>query len=353
MKLFGKNKEQILADAEKAAEIVEDGIKSGSFSEMSEKLDQLPAEREQPQFVFDSYGSAGKRAKIIISAIILLCFLPFLAIGIFVVLYSAEFLTIGIIGVAVAFAIILLNLGQIIEASKHLRFSSRYEKYAELLRFHSIELTDDIVAFSEMPQATVVKDLKKAVKLKLIPQGHFGTDNIIFITSEDAYETYLSKQAAYDHYYKKEAAERLRMKERSAEIARIISVGQSYIDKIHASRDIIKDKRITQKISQMESVVSTIFHEVDINPKQANKLGMLLDYYLPSTESLLNAYIDLDEKQVSARSIAKAKKDIENSLDTINAAFERILERFYQEQELIIASEITAMEVIMKQDGLK
>ena len=53
------------------------------------------------------------------------------------------------------------------------------------------------------------------------------------------------------------------------------------------------------------------------------------------------------------RSIAKAKKDIENSLDTINAAFERILERFYQEQELIIASEITAMEVIMKQDGLK
>lgn len=353
MRLFGKNKEQLLSDAERVAEIVQKGVNSGSFSEISEKLEQLPAEKEQPRFVFDSYGMASKRSNVIISTIVLICFVPFLTIGIFVSIFSANYLTLGVIGAAVSLAIIVVNVGQIIEAAKYLRFASRYEKYAELLRFHSIELTDDIVVFSELPQKTVISDLKKAVMLKFIPQGHFGTDNIIFITSDDAYNTYLGKQAAYDHYYKKQAEDRLRMKERSAEVAMIISTGQSYIEKIHASRDIIKEKRISQKLSQMENVVSTIFHEVDINPRQTKKLGLLLNYYLPSTEKLVNAYIDLDEKQIDTKSIAQTKQDIENSLDTINTAFERILERFYQEQELLIVSEIAAMEVIMKQDGLK
>ena len=90
-----------------------------------------------------------------------------------------------------------------------------------------------------------------------------------------------------------------------------------------------------------------------MNPAQANKLGVFMSYYLPTTEKLLEAYIDLDEKKVKGKSSQKTQKDIANALDSINNAFEGLLERFFQEQERDITSEIFAMEAIMKQEGLR
>ena len=102
----------------------------------------------------------------------------------------------------------------------------------------------------------------------------------------------------------------------------------------------------------MESVVSMIFHEVDVNPNNADKLGRFMNYYLPTTEKLLEAYIDIDEKKVKGKSLEKTKKDIEGAIDKIIDSFEGLLDKFYQEKELDISTDISAMEVLMKQDGL-
>ena len=50
--------------------------------------------------------------------------------------------------------------------------------------------------------------------------------------------------------------------------------------------------------------------------------------------------------------LTKSQKDISNALDSINGAFESLLERFFVEQEIDIASDISAMETIMTQEGL-
>ena len=188
--------------------------------------------------------------------------------------------------------------------------------------------------------------------MKLIPQGHFGRENLIFIVSDELYEKYKDKQAVYDRYYRKQVEERLRMKERTKEIQAVLNQGQVYIDKIHESSDIIKDKIISQKLDRMESVVSMIFYEVDVNPQNADKLGMFMNYYLPTTEKLLESYIEIDEKQIKGKSLKKTKKDIEGAIDKIIDSFEGLLDKFYQEKELDIATDISAMEILMKQDGL-
>jgi lipoate-protein ligase A len=102
----------------------------------------------------------------------------------------------------------------------------------------------------------------------------------------------------------------------------------------------------------METIVSTIFHEVDVNPSQADSLGMFLNYYLPTTEKLLDAYITIGEKQVTGKNLSKTQKEIEESLETIIVAFENILEKMYEAHEMDIASDIAAMEIMMKQEGL-
>ena len=144
----------------------------------------------------------------------------------------------------------------------------------------------------------------------------------------------------------------MRMKERTKEIQDILKQGQGYVDKIHESNVIIKDKIISQKLDRMENVVSMIFHEVDINPQHAEKLGMFMNYYLPTTEKLLEAYMEIDEKKIKRKSLERTKKDIEGAIDKLIESFEGLLDKFYQEKELDISTDISAMEILMKQDGL-
>ena len=124
--------------------------------------------------------------------------------------------------------------------------------------------------------------------------------------------------------------------------------GNIYIQAIRDSNAIIKDKEISQKLDKMEQIVTTIFHEVDINPGQAGKLGKFLSYYLPTMDKLLKAYIELGEKNVIGSNARKMRKEIEETLDTLNHAFEGILDKFYQEQELDIMSDIAAMKMMLR-----
>ena len=191
-----------------------------------------------------------------------------------------------------------------------------------------------------------------AIDLKLIPQGHFGTDNLIFIVSNEMYEKYKKQQASYDRYYKKKAEERLRMGERTEEIQALLDQGQEYIEKIHQSNDIIKDKEISDKLDKMEKIVSMIFYELDLSPQYADKLGMFMNYYLPTTKKLLDSYIEIDEKEVKGKSLEKSKKDIAEAFDKLIVSFDSILDKFYQAKELDIASDISTMEILMKQENL-
>jgi 5-bromo-4-chloroindolyl phosphate hydrolysis protein len=142
------------------------------------------------------------------------------------------------------------------------------------------------------------------------------------------------------------------MSERTQEMERILEESQKHIEKIREYNATIKDKTITAKLKRMEKLVSTIFYEVDINPNQADNLGMFLNYYLPTTEKLLKAYTELDEKTIKGRKAQKTKKEIDGALEALNSSFEGILDKFYQEQEMEINSDISALSVMMRQEGL-
>lgn len=353
-KRMKKNQKQsYIIEAEKVAEIVSDGIEKGEFLEMNNQLENLPSEGiEREQFVFESPKVSINIALIAISVCVATIFFYFLIISSAILLYSKEYIQYGKIGMAVSLLIVAFNVFVIGWQIKKIRFYRRYNKYVNVLKYRNIEIMDDLAVYSNRKIEVVEKDLKEAIHLKLIPQGHLGCDNMIILISDKINSKYLEKKAVYDRYYRKQIEERTRMQERSKKMEQIMQSGQKYVDKIHECNDIIKDKVISRKLDVMENIVSMIFHEVDINPQQADNLGLFLDYYLPTTEKLLEAYIDLDEKKVKGKSLKKAKKDIESSLDTINGSFENILDKFYQEQELDIASDISAMEVIMKQEGL-
>ena len=77
-----------------------------------------------------------------------------------------------------------------------------------------------------------------------------------------------------------------------------------------------------------------------------------MDYYLPTTMKLLNAYEELDKQDMEGENISSAKQEIENTLDTINTAFENLLDSFYKETAWDVSTDISVLKTMLAQEGL-
>ena len=78
----------------------------------------------------------------------------------------------------------------------------------------------------------------------------------------------------------------------------------------------------------------------------------MMSYYLPTTKKLLDAYCEMDAQPISGQNIENTKKEIEASLDTINKAFENLLDSFFEETAWDISSDITVLQTMLAQEGL-
>ena len=346
---------EYMNQAEQITSIIVSGLEKEEYSEINKQLSLLIQEDDNKEiYVFEYPKTIDNTMLVGLFAIITGFFIYFILLGIgtFILSSSAAYISIAVMIIGVSGVLLLINYSLVKHLISKIEFKNRYNVYREILRFRNMEIIDDLATYSKQEKSIIIKDLQDAIEQKLIPQGHFSNNNIVFLVSDKAFETYSHKQGAYDRYFKTYINNRNRIKERTSEMIEILDKGNRYINSIHDMASIIKDKNVIKKLNDMEAIISMIFHEVDINPKQGKKLGMLLNYYLPTTEKLLETYISINEKSVKGQSLTNMRKEIEEALDSIIQAFESILEKIYQEYETDITSDITAMEIMLHQDEL-
>lgn len=366
-KLFSKKEETVneelqfeesindghLGEAEQIANVVSAGLEKENFIGMNKHLSSMvQSEREKVAYVFEHPGIINRFYAIVLCALAIIPFGYYLFIGISMIIFSMQYRTLGIFYTVVSSAVVGLNIVLIRKFVEDIKYKKRYDIYEEFLGYKSLEFIDDLAFHVKENKDVVVDDMEKSIAYKLIPQGHLSNGNLVFMVSDKIYNRYNEKPAVYDRYFQKIIEERERIKSRSERISEIIGIGEQYIQKMQGYAVLIKDKHISKKINQMENVVSMIFHEIDVNPSKEDSLGIFLNYYLPTTEKLLETYVTLDEKDKSAGNKSVIKKEIEEAIGTIVNAYESILDKLYEEYDLDIASDIEAMELSMKQDGL-
>lgn len=133
---------------------------------------------------------------------------------------------------------------------------------------------------------------------------------------------------------------------------RLIAQGRSYIRHIHECNDRIPDEAMSEKLARLELVVTRIFTEAERNPEVVDDLKKMMSYYLPTTKKLLDAYCNLNEQPVGGQNIDTMKKEIEETLDTLNSAFEKLLDDLFEEQAWDISSDISVLNTMLAQEGL-
>lgn len=77
-----------------------------------------------------------------------------------------------------------------------------------------------------------------------------------------------------------------------------------------------------------------------------------MDYYLPMTVKLLNAYEDMDSQPIQGENIASSKKEIEDTIDTLNVAFEKLLDSVFEDTAIDVSSDISVLNTVLAQEGL-
>ena len=124
------------------------------------------------------------------------------------------------------------------------------------------------------------------------------------------------------------------------------------VSELRRLNDAIPDPKISAQIDHLEEVTGKIIDHVIEKPEKKPQISRFLDYFLPTTLKLLNAYDRMDSAGVSGSNIDTTKAKVEQMLDTLCAAFDKQLDALFGDEALDISTDITVMENLLAQEGL-
>ena len=124
------------------------------------------------------------------------------------------------------------------------------------------------------------------------------------------------------------------------------------VSEMRRLNDSIKDPKISDQITHLETTTSKIIGAVVEKPSKLPQIRKFMNYYLPTTLKLLNAYDRMDSAGVSGANIDGTKGKIGDMLDSVCVAFSRQLDALYGEEALDISADIKVMEQMLQQEGI-
>ena len=138
----------------------------------------------------------------------------------------------------------------------------------------------------------------------------------------------------------------------SPEVAALIKERDRAVSEMRRLNDNIPDPRLSQQIDDLEEVTGKIVDQVVSQPKKLPQIRRFMDYYLPTTLKLLNAYDRMDSTGIAGDNITATKDKVSAMMDTIVHAFDRQLDALFGEEALDISTDITVMENLLAREGL-
>ncbi|WP_124065116.1 5-bromo-4-chloroindolyl phosphate hydrolysis family protein [Clostridium sp. E02] len=238
----------------------------------------------------------------------------------------------------------LISIG--ISTRKRLKRAALYMKQSRNQSFIKLETLANAVGKTK---EFVEKDVVKMMKLGIFKRIYMDEQKTCLIFREATYQQYLDSQKARIEREKEKKNED--SEHENPELKAMIAQGQTYLKVIKEANDAIPGEVISRKIKRLEDLISRIFESVIKNPKQMSEMERFMDYYLPTTAKLVQTYRDFDSTQTKGTNIDSAKKEIEGTLDTINLAFERLLDGLYQDAAWDITADASVLQTMLKKDG--
>ena len=235
---------------------------------------------------------------------------------------------------------------------KDKELAKRYYEYGKVIG------TSEYIDIAKLAHATgrskeeVLADIKELMKKNVFSHAWLDEQETTLMLTEEIYNQYEEIRKQSEELRMQAETEQESDQDLPENAREIIKEGREYIQAIHDLNDEIPGVEMSEKLYRLESTMDRIVEQVRQNPDSASELRKLMSYYLPTTVKLLGAYKELDKQTVGGENIDKTKKEIEDALDTINDAFEKLLDSLFQSMAWDVSSDISVMQTMFAQDGL-
>ena len=221
----------------------------------------------------------------------------------------------------------------------------------------------------------VVKDLHKMLSLGMFPEGHLDEKRTCFMLNDSIHQQYLEAEKSRIMREQEQVLAEAAAKQQSAvptgtdgktaqsqsgqmdneqeaELNTMIAEGMECTRKLRELNDQIPGEVISEKLYRLENLLKDIFDSVREHPEQMHRMHKMMDYYLPTTLKLVEAYEDFDKISVPGPEIIAAKAEIERTMDIINQAFSELLSNLFQDAVLDATTDAQVLQTMLAREGL-
>lgn len=230
--------------------------------------------------------------------------------------------------------------------------NSRFRRYVREIGDRGYCRIEDLARAVGRRTSYVRKDLQDMLKNGYFLEGHMDAGQTTLIVDKATYEQYEQAEESRRLREQQEAVSAQAQAQCPEEVRKILAEGEAYINHIHECNDAIPGEVMSAKLAKLEDLMRRIFAHVEKEPDSAQDLHKMMTYYLPTTTKLIDAYRDLDGQPEYGANISNTKKEIEDTLDTINEAFENLFDSLFEDTAWDISSDISTMKVMLQQEGL-
>lgn len=237
------------------------------------------------------------------------------------------------------------------------RRAGRFKKYIRTMGERDFYPVEGLAQIVQKKEKFVIRDLRRMIGRGWFKEGHLDEQETCFMLTNESYQMYLTAQEQLR--LQKEEDERLALEQERLEqdpvqkqLRLIVEEGKEYIRRIRAINDKIAQEDISRKLYRLESICGRIFGHIGEKPEKLPDIRKFMDYYLPTTLKLVEHYYEFSSQPVQGENITTAKREIEEMLDDINGAFEKMFDKLFEEEAMDISTDISVLSAMLTQEGL-
>ena len=120
---------------------------------------------------------------------------------------------------------------------------------------------------------------------------------------------------------------------------------------IYNMRNKIEDEDLKKYIINISTSANKIIITIEKEPNKLRKIANFFDYYLPVTLSIIKRYDEIENQNLSSQEMKEFISSTRLMLKSADEAFNKILERLYQNDMINIDADMKVFNSMLKADG--
>lgn len=232
--------------------------------------------------------------------------------------------------------------------------SKDYTRFLRELGHNTVIPIRDLASSVQKSEEDTIKELMYMMSKGYFKQARIVENNSLFLLDIPTFKLYKNQKNQMQnlsHEENKKIAQDASTKTNKDKAEEIIKITSKEITSINLDISRIKNRNFLEKVIEIKKTIENITNIIKRYPEKAYVLDKFIEYYLPTTVKLIDAYTEYEIMESNDSKIKNSLAEIESSIEIINEAFEKIQLELMEDRTMDIKTDIDTMKILLNQEG--